>query len=464
LGGLGGGAGDFLGLDTLDDADSDGLPHVTDSETSKRGEVSKGLDAHGLGGDKLDNASISSLDELGCGLGRLTGTTIDLLQDLLELASNMSGVAIQDWRVTVADLSRVVQDNDLGSEVGASRGRLVLGVGSNIATLDVLDGDVLNVESNIVSRSGLWQRLVVHLHGLDLSGQCTRGKGDDHTGLDDASLDTTHGHCSNTANLVDILEGQTKGLVGWSCWGLNGIKGFQEGDAAGLARLALNAPSLPPAHLLGLLQHVVSMPSRDGDEWNSSWVVANLLDEATDLLLNFLESGLRVWGLSGVNLVNADNQLLDTQGVGQQSMLTGLTILGDTGFEFTSSRGNDQDTTISLGGSCDHVLDEIPVSGSINDGDKELLGVKLPQSNVNGDTTLTLSLQLVQHPGVLEGSLAHLLGFLLELLDGTLVDTTALIDQVTGGGGLAGVDVSNDDNVDVNLLGSSHLVGFLKDL
>ena len=29
------------------------------------------------------------------------------------------------------------------------------------------------------------------------------------------------------------------------------------------------------------------------------------------------------------------------------------------------------------------------------------------------------------------------MGFLLELLDGTLVDTTALVDQVTGGGGLA---------------------------
>lgn len=27
----------------------------------------------------------------------------------------------------------------------------------------------------------------------------------------------------------------------------------------------------------------------------------------------------------------------------------------------------------------------------------------------------------------------YLLGFLLELLDGTLVDTTALVDQVTGG-------------------------------
>ena len=33
--------------------------------------------------------------------------------------------------------------------------------------------------------------------------------------------------------------------------------------------------------------------------------------------------------------------------------------------------------------------------------------------------------------------LAGLLGLLLELLDGPLVDATALVDQVTSGGGLA---------------------------
>ena len=46
----------------------------------------------------------------------------------------------------------------------------------------------------------------------------------------------------------------------------------------------------------------------------------------------------------------------------------------------------------------------------------------------------------------------YLLSFLLELLDGTLVDTTALVDQMTGCGRLARVDVANDDDVDVGLL------------
>ena len=45
---------------------------------------------------------------------------------------------------------------------------------------------------------------------------------------------------------------------------------------------------------------------------------------------------------------------------------------------------------------------------------------------------------------VLERTLAELSSLLLELLDGTLVDTTALVDQVTSGGGLAGIDVTDN--------------------
>jgi len=65
LGGLGSGTGHVLGSHSLDDADSDGLPHVTDSETSKRGEVGESLNAHGLGWVQDDDASVSGLEELG---------------------------------------------------------------------------------------------------------------------------------------------------------------------------------------------------------------------------------------------------------------------------------------------------------------------------------------------------------------------------------------------------------------
>ena len=104
-----------------------------------------------------------------------------------------------------------------------------------------------------------------------------------------------------------------------------------------------------------------------------------------------------------------------------------------------------------LRSSGDHVLDEVTMSGGIDDGDIVLGGLELPESDIDSDTSLTLGLQLVQDPGVLEGSLAGLGGLLLELLDGSLVNTSALVDQMTGGGRLARVDVANDDNVDMSL-------------
>ena len=48
-------------------------------------------------------------------------------------------------------------------------------------------------------------------------------------------------------------------------------------------------------------------------------------------------------------------------------MLAGLAILGDTGLELTSAGGDDEDGAVGLGSTGNHVLDEVTVSGSVND-------------------------------------------------------------------------------------------------
>ena len=73
-----------------------------------------------------------------------------------------------------------LQNIYLGGEVLSSAGGLVLRVGGDISSLDVLNGDILDVESDVVAGNGLGQRFVVHLDGLDLSGQLVRSEGDDH--------------------------------------------------------------------------------------------------------------------------------------------------------------------------------------------------------------------------------------------------------------------------------------------
>jgi hypothetical protein len=430
LGSLSGSLGDLAGLvnlgDGLDDTDSDGLTHVTDGETTKRRVVSEGLNAHGLGGNHLDDGSVTRLDELGVGLGGLTGTAIDLLEELRELAGNVGSVAIEDWCVTGTDLTGVVEDDDLGVEGLSTLGGVVLGVTGNVATTDLLDGDVLDVEADVVTGNTLDKLLVVHLDGLDFSGDTSGGEGDDHTGLDDTGLDTTDGNRANTANLVHILEGKAEGLVGRTGRGVDGINGLEEGLSGGLG-LGLLLPTLVPGAVGGVVDHVVAVEAGDGDEGNVLGVVADLLDEVGGLLDDLLETGLGPLG--GVHLVDGNDELLDTEGVGEQSVLTGLSVLGDTSLELTSTGGNDENGAIGLGGTSDHVLDEITVTRGIwqglakargthkagqhtDNGDVVLGSLELPERNVDGDTTLTLGLQFVEDPCVLEGTLAEFGGFL----------------------------------------------------
>lgn len=112
-------------------------------------------------------------------------------------------------------------------------------------------------------------------------------------------------------------------------------------------------------------------------------------------------------------------------------MFSGLTIFGDTSFEFTLGGSNHENSNIGLRSTSDHILNEISVSGSINNGEVILRGFEFPEGDIDGDTSFTFSFELVQNPSVLERTLALFGRFLLELFNGSLVDTTTLVNQVT---------------------------------
>merc|ERR1719180_520339 len=246
-------------------------------------------------------------------------------------------MAIKHRRVAIGHLSWMVEHNDLGSEVSNTRGGLVLGIRGDVTSLDVLHGDILDVETHIVPGAGLGQGLVVHLDRLNLSGEGHRSEGDHHARLDHTSLNSANWDCPNSSNLVHILKGQPEGFVSGSAWGNDGVKGLKEGHSTGLALLPLNIPTLVPGHVGGCLDHVIAMPARDWHKGHGGRIVTNLLDEASHLLVDFLKPSLRVGRLSGVHLIHSNNQLLHTQGVGQQSMLPGLSILGNASLKLSSS-------------------------------------------------------------------------------------------------------------------------------
>jgi len=250
LGCLLGSLGDLASLvnldDGLDDTDGNGLTHITDGKTTKRWVLGKSLNAHWLRWNHLDNGSITRLDELWRRFDGLASTTINLLEKFSKLASNVGSVAIEDRSVPSSNLTRVVEDNDLGVERFGTLWWIVLGVTANVSTTNFLDRDVLDVETNVVTWKTFDELFVVHFDGLDFSGNTSWGKGDNHTGLDGTGFDTSDWHSSNTTNLVHILKWETKRLVDWTAWLFNGINGFQEGLARGLASLGFLIPTLVP--------------------------------------------------------------------------------------------------------------------------------------------------------------------------------------------------------------------------
>ena len=140
---------------------------------------------------------------------------------------------------------------------------------------------------------------------------------------------------------------------------------------------------------------------------------------------------------------------------------TGLVVtLLDGNVEVTVSRDHDHGD-IGLGSTGNHVLNEIPVARGVNDGVVPLLGEELLGSARDGHTTLTFLLLTIHKEGEGERRLTETLGLVLQFLHFTLIDSTELEDQVTGGGRLTGIDVSADHDGQMFLTSGGHFENVL---
>ena len=417
-----------LSDDRVDHTHSHCHLHVAHGESSKRRVGLEGLANHGAHWAHDNIRRIAGLDDLGVLLNDLVGTPVDLVLDCLKLASNVACVAVENWSIAVLDVL-VVHHNHLGLEGLSVCARVVLCIRRNVSAANILDRDVLHVESNVIAWASLWERLVVHLDGLDFSGDTSGSKGDHHAWLDDASLDSANRHCADTADLVHVLERKTESKIVRALWLAHEVERLEQNGA------------LVPRHLVGSVDHVIADPARDGNK--ADWVllvvdlVADLLKEAGALLLDLLETGLVIE--NSVHLVDSNDHLLNSEGVGEQGVLAGLALLGDGGLELSRGGGDNKHGHVGLGGARDHVLDKVAVSRGVNNSVKVLGGLELPEGNVNGDSALSLGLQFVKNPRILERALSKLGCLLLELLNRSLVDSSALVDQVASCCGLARV-------------------------
>jgi len=299
------------------------LLHISDGETTEWWVFSEGFNAHWLGWGDDDQSGITSLDVSWVFFGFLAGTSVHLGLDFGELAGNVGGVAIEDWGVASADLTWMVHDDDLGGEGVAFSSWVVLGVGCDVTSSDILDGEIFDVEADVVTWNSFWEGFVVHFNGLDFSGDGGWGELHNHVWLEDTGFDSADWHSSDTGDFVDVLEWKSEWLVKWSLWWDDGIEGFNEGWA------------LVPLEVVGSFDEVVTVETRQWDEWDLFWRIADLLEVVGKFSLDFSESVLTPVDGLVVHLVDTDDHLLDTEGVSQESGLSGLAVLGDTGFELT---------------------------------------------------------------------------------------------------------------------------------
>jgi hypothetical protein len=453
-------------------AQHNGLVTLKDSNATKGLRLVEGVDDDRVLGVnlKLDHGNIVSLDILGVLSLGLVGLLTDLPDDAEDLAGSLSGLNLNDGGVALLELSGVVQNLNLSLEgLGGLEGGILLDDHDISGLGEVILVQTLNVDTNVETALSAVNLLVVHLDGEDLSdarvGLSVRGEENNLISrLEGTLLDLSSDDISDTLDVKDVGNGHTGGEVRGTLGDLNElVKGIVNGDDGLSGTISgLHGGTLPPRHVGGLLEEVVTLEARDGEDGdgliNELGVPADLAENVADLIANLVVTGLSVLGDIGVHLVDANDQLLNTEQVQETGVLTGLTLdltclsitLGKGSGEVTIS-GNHDDSDISLRGTGDHVLHEISVAGGINDGVVEVGGVELLGGALDSDTTLTLLLGGVQEEGKGERSLTHLVSKLLHLLQLTLGDTTELVHQVTSGGGLAGIDVSADNHRHVDL-------------
>jgi len=149
----------------------------------------------------------------------------------------------------------------------------------DVSGLDFLIlADTLDGKTNGVSGSGLIKDLLVLFDGEDLLVLKTRGDDTNNiSGKESSLLNGSANDLSYSLNVVDVRDGKTDGKIGKTLGGLDEVvQGLNNGES--LNRLLgsnVGGPSLVPRALVGLLNKVVSVESRVGDEGDLLGLEAN---------------------------------------------------------------------------------------------------------------------------------------------------------------------------------------------
>ena len=433
---------------------------VEESNTGETLAVLERVHNQRLGGLEHNLSHLIGLE--GVGVLHLLATSLltDLPVDLGDTASRATATDETDGRVSSLDLTWDVEGLNLGSEVlDGLEGGIRLEDHDITGTGQVVLVKTLDIHADVVTRTSLVDTLVMHLDSEHLTSarvgkSVGRHEDDFLTGLDNTLLNTSSEHITNTLNLVGTGDRETHGGISLTLGHFDEVvEGIEEGvDVASLTLLVDDVNTGPPGHVGRLGDQVITHPSGDGEDrdglGDKVGLPANTGKHVPHLIADLSVTLLLVSSYIRVHLVDTDNELLNTEQVNETSVLTGLSLnlsslvvtLLDGGGKVTVS-GHHEEAHISLGGTGNHVLNEISVTGGINDGIVPVVCEELLGGARDGDTTLTLLLLAIHVESEGERLLAEGSGLFLQLLNLTLGDATKLENETTGGGGLAGIDM-----------------------
>ena len=284
------------------------------------------------------------------------------------------------------------------------------------AAPDVLTLDATEKKTGVVTGAGL---LAGFLEGLDIGDLGLNdlvglaNNLDISISLQDTTLDTARDDGATATNGEDVLNGEEERLV---CIAFGGWDPFIDGlhELVDLALADFGTLALEGAE------------GRTHNDRCSVTVEAVGAEKLTHLHLNELQ---HLGVLESINLVDEDDNLLDTDLAGEEQMLTGLGHL-------TIRSGDDDDGTVHGGGTGNHVLDVIGVTGAVDVRVVAVFGRVLDVGSRDGDTPLALLGSLVD-------------GAIVEEAGETLLGLS--LGDSGGKGRLAVVDVTDGANVDVRL-------------
>lgn len=283
----------------------------------------------------------------------------------------------QLWAVVVSETS-VASTLLLGEDVHGGQESLVCLLrswsGDNHSTVDFLTLDTTEEETGVVTSLGGLAGLV---EGLDIGDLGLNGgalSDDLNLGitLEDTALDTSGNDRSATWNRENILDGHQEWLLELTLWGWDPlIDGSHELIDLGLSDLRAAA--------------LKSAKGGTHDNWGLITLETVGGEKLTHLHLDELQ---HLWVLKSIDLVDEDDNLLDTDLTGEEQVLAGLWHLSVGG-------GDDNDGSVHVGGTSNHVLDVIGVTWAVDVRVVTGVGGVLDVSGGDGNTTLALFWRLV---------------------------------------------------------------------